>query len=114
MDATDAKGSTGPIMGVGVPKDGEAFLSVNGVSTYQEWEFIYDPRIEQLYAQNGALGGGGGMGSAPTSTSLSGLGSLNNPNGQQGGGNSNGQAGAGQAGGGNGTPPTPPSGTSPQ
>jgi type II secretory pathway pseudopilin PulG len=65
-DATDAKGNIGPIMGVGVPKDGEAFLSVNGVSTYQEWEFIYDPRIEQLYAQNGAMGGGGGGGTTPS------------------------------------------------
>jgi hypothetical protein len=60
-DATDFKGSTGPIMGVGVPKDGDAFLTVNGVSTYQEWEFLYDPRIESLAAQGGgALGGGGG------------------------------------------------------
>ncbi len=108
-DATDAKGSTGPIMGVGVPKDGDAFLTVNGVSTYQEWEFIYDPRIEQLYAQNGGAGGGGGtLGTAPSSTGLSGLG-------QPGGGVSNGPFGGGNGGSPpGGTPANPPSGTSPQ
>jgi type II secretory pathway pseudopilin PulG len=114
-DATDAKGSTGPIMGVGVPKDGEAFLSVNGVSTYQDWEFIYDPRIEQLYARNGSSGGGGGgtLGTAPPSTGINGLGQPNNPNGQAGGGNPTGPGG-GNPGGGNGTPTNPPTGTSPQ
>ncbi len=111
-DATEFKGSTGPIMGVGVPKDGEAFLSVNGVSNYQEWEFIYDPRIEQMYAQNGGAGGGGGaLGTSVPSTGLSGLGSPNNPNG------ANGAAGSGTSGsgtGGFGTPPNPPAGSSPQ
>ena len=125
-DATEFKGSTGPIMGVGVPKDGEAFLTVNGVSTYQEWEFIYDPRIEQLYAQNGgALGSGGTLGSAPTSTGLSGLGSLNNPNG--GGTAGSGTSGTGTSGsgtsgsgtggsgsGGSGNTTNPPPGSSPQ
>ena len=113
MDATDAKGSTGPIMGVGVPKDGEAFLTVNGVSTYQDWEFIYDPRIEQLYAQNALSGGGGSLGTAPTSTGLSGLGSLNNPSGANGSG-TNGSGSTGAGAGGSGTPTNPPSGASPQ
>lgn len=57
QNATDFGGSTGPFMGVGVSATGEAFLAVNGVSTYEEWEFLYDPRIEQLYAK-GAQGGG--------------------------------------------------------
>ncbi len=113
-DATQATGSTGPIMGVGVPKDGEAFLSVNGVSTYQEWEFLYDPRIEQLYTQNGGIGGGGGtLGTSVPSTGLSGLGQPNG--GQPGGGVSNGPSGGGNVNpGGGGTPPPPPTGTSPQ
>ena len=75
-------------MGVGVPKTGEAFLSVNGVSTYDQWEFLYDPRIEQMYAQSGALGGGGnGSGNGLTTTPLTGLGSPNNPGGVPGQGN---------------------------
>jgi type II secretory pathway pseudopilin PulG len=105
-DATDAKGSTGPIMGIGVPKDGEAFLTVNGVSTYQEWEFLYDPRIEQLYAQNGAMGGGGGtLGTAPTSTPLGNLNGQNNPNSPNNPGNSGNPGGAPPA---NPTPGNPP------
>jgi type II secretory pathway pseudopilin PulG len=112
-DATDFKGSTGPIMGVGVPKDGEAFLTVNGVSTYQEWEFLYDPRIEQLYSQNGSATGGGSLGTAPPSTGLNGLGQPGG--GQPGGGVSNGPFGGGNGNpGGGGTPPPPPTGTPPQ
>jgi type II secretory pathway pseudopilin PulG len=111
-DATEFKGSSGPIMGVGVPKDGEAFLTVNGVSTYQEWEFLYDPRIEQLYSQNGSTTGGGSLGTAPPSTGLNGLGQPGG--GQPGGGVSNGPFGGGNGNpGGGGTPP-PPTGTSPQ
>ncbi len=74
-------GSNGPIMGVGVPKDGQGFLVVNEKDQYQEWEFLYDPRIEQLYAKGNLLGGGGVMASSGsstgvTSTPLSGLGNL--------------------------------------
>jgi hypothetical protein len=54
-------GSGGPIMGVGVPKSGQGFLSVNGEDQYENWEFLYDPRIEQLYAKGNLLGGGGSM-----------------------------------------------------
>jgi type II secretory pathway pseudopilin PulG len=67
QNATDFNGGGGgPIMGIGVPSTGEAFLSVNGVSTYEEWEFLYDPRIEQLYAKGATLGGGisGGSGTS--------------------------------------------------
>lgn len=110
-NATDFKGASGPIMGVGVPKAGEAFLSVNGVSTYDQWEFLYDPRIEQMYAQSGALGGGGGLGtgSGPASTSLNGLGSLNNP----GSSSAPGGTGTGASGTGGSSVP-PPTGTLPQ
>ena len=38
-------------------------LVVNEQETYDTWEFLYDPRIEQLYAKGNLLGGiGSGSG----------------------------------------------------
>ena len=54
----DLKGTGGPIMGIGSSKSGDSILDVNGEGTYQGWEFLYDPRIEQLYAKGNLLGGG--------------------------------------------------------
>jgi hypothetical protein len=57
-------------MGVGVPKTGPSILVVNEQANYEDWEFLYDPRIEQLYAKGNLLGGGitsgGGAGSLGT------------------------------------------------
>jgi len=50
-------GGAGPIMGIGSAKSGEAMLVVNEQTTYDTWEFLYDPRIEQLYAKSTLLGG---------------------------------------------------------
>jgi len=50
-------GGGGLIMGVGSAKSGEAMLVVNEQTTYDTWEFLYDPRIEQLYAKATLLGG---------------------------------------------------------
>jgi type II secretory pathway pseudopilin PulG len=74
-------GSTGPFVGVGIPKDGASIVTLNEQSDYSLWEFIYDPRIEQLYAKSSIFGGGvatssGGLGSA---SSLSGPVSGTNP-----------------------------------
>ena len=44
-------------MGVGSAKSGEAMLVVNEQTTYDTWELLYDPRIEQLYAKSTLLGG---------------------------------------------------------
>jgi type II secretory pathway pseudopilin PulG len=38
----------GPIMGVGSSATGNAILAVNGQTTYETWEFLYDPRVERL------------------------------------------------------------------
>jgi type II secretory pathway pseudopilin PulG len=74
--------SVGPIMGVGVAKSGMAFVAVNQKSNYQDWEFLYDPRIEQLKANVSIFGGGiatggssSGLGSTPASNGISGFGS---------------------------------------
>ncbi len=58
QDATSFNGGGGaPIIGVGSAKSGEAMLVVNEQTTYDTWEFLYDPRIEQLYAKSTLLGG---------------------------------------------------------
>lgn len=48
----------GPFLGVGLVKDGNSIMTLNEQTTYQTWEFIYDPRIEQLKAKVNLFGGG--------------------------------------------------------
>jgi type II secretory pathway pseudopilin PulG len=78
-------GSTGPFVGVGIPKDGPSIITLNEQTDYSTWEFIYDPRIEQLYAKSSIFGGGiasssGGLGSATDLNSTPGASSPTNPN----------------------------------
>jgi type II secretory pathway pseudopilin PulG len=68
-NASDSNGSSigggAPFVGVGVPKEGDSITVVNEQTTYNTWEFLYDPRIEQLYAKGALMGGGAsGLGSA--------------------------------------------------
>jgi type II secretory pathway pseudopilin PulG len=81
-------GGGAPFVGVGVPKEGESITVLNEQTTYNTWEFIYDPRIEQLYAKANLFGG--------ASTASPGLGSV-----------------SGQSSGYGGTPTTPGTGTLP-
>jgi type II secretory pathway pseudopilin PulG len=60
----------GVIYGVGPNKSGDSILTPNQQTTYETWEFWYDPLIELLYAK-GVPTGGGGMGSQ-SATSLGG------------------------------------------
>jgi len=66
-------------MGVGSSATGDSIITVNEQTSYQTWEFLYDPRIEKLKAaaalnagaQSGASGGnpaGIGGPSAPASS----------------------------------------------
>jgi type II secretory pathway pseudopilin PulG len=57
-----------PFVGVGVPKDGDSITVLNEQTTYDTWEFIYDPRIEQLYAKGALFGGSSSLGSASGSS----------------------------------------------
>ena len=73
-------GTTGPFVGVGLPKEGASIITLNEQTDYSKWEFIYDPRIEQLYAKSSIFGGGvatssGGLGSASGLSSTPGTGS---------------------------------------
>lgn len=93
-----------PFVGVGIPKDGESITVLNEQTTYDTWEFLYDPRIEQLYAKGSLFGGSSNLGSA--SGNSSGFG--NTP----GSGNTPGAPGFGTTPNGPGAPtigaPTPP------
>jgi type II secretory pathway pseudopilin PulG len=70
---TSSMSGGAPFVGVGVPKEGDSITILNEQTTYNTWEFIYDPRIEQLYAK-GALMGGGASGLGANAGSSSGFG----------------------------------------
>jgi type II secretory pathway pseudopilin PulG len=53
-----------PMIGVAIPKTTASLKRYNQREKYNEWEFIYDPRIEQL--RNGGLGGVGVPGNTNT------------------------------------------------
>jgi type II secretory pathway pseudopilin PulG len=64
--------SLGVIVGVGTSKSGTSVTQPNGQTSYETWEFWYDPRIEMLKQSVNLTGGGmtggggtpgGGMGS---------------------------------------------------
>lgn len=51
-------GTGGVIVGVGTSRTGESVTQPNGQTTYETWEFWYDPRIELLRQQVNVTGGG--------------------------------------------------------
>lgn len=53
-----AEATAGPIVGVGLVKTGNSIMTLNEQTTYDTWEFLYDPRIEQLKAKVSLFGGG--------------------------------------------------------
>jgi type II secretory pathway pseudopilin PulG len=65
QSASSFTGGGAPFVGVGIPKEGTSIVVLNEQTSYNTWEFIYDPRIEQLKAAAGLMGGGNsGLGSA--------------------------------------------------
>jgi type II secretory pathway pseudopilin PulG len=97
-------GASGPFMGVGSSASGNSILVVNEQTTYETWEFLYDPRIEKL-KQAAALNAGassvgaGALGQTPNS-----FGNSNTPGAGAPGGSSMGFGGGAAPGG---TTPTP-------
>jgi type II secretory pathway pseudopilin PulG len=61
--------SSGPLMGVGSKATGKSIIVVNEQTTYETWEFLYDPRIEKLKLA-AAMNGNAGLGGGTTSKSL--------------------------------------------
>ena len=94
-------------MGIGSSATGNSILIVNEQTTYQTWEFLYDPRIEKLKAAaalNAGVptAGAGGLGQTPAANGLSNNPlSTNNPANPNGGTNSNSNGGGGPNGAGN-------------
>jgi type II secretory pathway pseudopilin PulG len=66
--------SSGPFVGVGLVKDGDSIVEPNEQTTYKTWEFIYDPRIEQLKAKGAMMGGGSTGPGSSSGTGSSGFG----------------------------------------
>lgn len=102
----------GPFVGVGLVKDGASIMTLNEQTTYPTWEFIYDPRIEQLKAKVNLFGGG------MTSTNASDLGSASGSKSSFGGSSStpgsqpsSGGFGSGTFGSGSGSSPSPTTNT---
>lgn len=86
QSAATFTGGGAPFVGVGIPKDGDSIAVLNEQTSYKTWEFIYDPRIEQLAAAAGLMGGssansGGSIGSGGFGSSPSGFGSSPGVNG---------------------------------
>jgi type II secretory pathway pseudopilin PulG len=77
QSATSATGGGGAIVGVGSSRSGESITVLNEQPVYEKWEFLYDPRIEQLKAKAALLGGvpstgtsGFGSGTTPSNSSI--------------------------------------------
>lgn len=101
-------GSLGVIVGVGTSKSGTSITQPNGQTTYESWEFWYDPRIEMLKKGVNVTGGGmtgsGAPGSGMGSQSASSFGqngvtgqpnsSINGSNGTTGTNGANGTTGS--------------------
>ncbi|MCU1320617.1 MAG: putative secretion/fimbrial assembly protein [Acidobacteriaceae bacterium] len=66
QSATDFKGAGGPIVGIGSAASGKSILELNEQTTYETWEFLYDPRIEQMKARASLFGGGATAANATT------------------------------------------------
>jgi type II secretory pathway pseudopilin PulG len=84
--ASGLPGSIGPFMGVGSSATGPSILTVNEQTSYETWEFLYDPRLEKLRLAGAMNAGGsstaagslgltpGSLGSTPGSPTTGGFG----------------------------------------
>jgi type II secretory pathway pseudopilin PulG len=101
QSASSFTGAAGPFVGVGLVKEGDSILTLNEQTTYPTWEFIYDPRIEQMKAKASLFGGG------PASTDAAGLGAASSTGSGFGSTSGTGFGSPGGTGAGTGTSPAP-------
>jgi type II secretory pathway pseudopilin PulG len=80
QSATAFSGSSQPFMGVGLDVPGDSIVELNEQTTYATWEFLYDPRIEQLKAKAGLNSGGTSVGAGSLGQTPGSLGNPNSPN----------------------------------
>ena len=57
-------------MGVGLEASGDSIIELNEQTAYNAWEFLYDPRVDQMKAKAAALNGGGITGGGLGTTTL--------------------------------------------
>lgn len=100
-NATSFQGSKGVIIGVGSTGKGHGLVEWNGSENIEDWEFLYDPRVEMLKAKVSIFGGT--PASSGNGSLGSGFGSVSGTTGLGGTPNSNGL--------GNSTPTNPSTGT---
>lgn len=112
--ATTFGGSGGPIVGFTLPVKKPSLIDYMQQTSYDKWEFNYDPMVDQLQAAGSLFGGGGSNVGAGGSVPTGGL------NGTQGGiggaggiGGTNPTGGTGTGTGGTGTTGIGPQGTDP-
>ncbi|GAC1417743.1 MAG: hypothetical protein NVSMB62_08800 [Acidobacteriaceae bacterium] len=72
QSATTFSGTAQPFMGVSLGAHGNSIVEYNEQTTFEGWEFLYDPRLDQLKAKAAALNGG--IGSTPATSLGSGFG----------------------------------------
>lgn len=60
QSATTFSGTAQPFMGVSLGAHGDSIVEYNEQTTLESWEFLYDPRLDQLKAKAAALNGGPG------------------------------------------------------
>lgn len=81
-NATAFQGSKGAIIGVGSNGKGHGLVEWNGSENIEDWEFLYDPRVELLKARVSIFGGSpaangnGSFGSSGNGISTSGMGGI--------------------------------------
>ena len=68
--SSGSTGGVGSIIGVGSAKTGPSILTPNKQTTYETWEFWYDPRIELLY-KKGQMNAGMSTGSLGSQSAAS-------------------------------------------
>jgi len=64
QSASTFSGAGSPFMGVGLGAPGDSIVELNEQTTYGTWEFLYDPRVDQMKAKALAANGAG-LGSTP-------------------------------------------------
>jgi len=101
-DATTFSGSAGPIVGISSVATGGSIIVVRDQTTYQTWEFTYDPRVEQLMKAPSLFGGAASV-SSTSATSFGSTGSSGST-GNPGVGSGPGSTGSGSTGPGNSGP----------
>ena len=75
----NSNGLSQPFMGVSLGAKGDSITELNGETDYGDWEFLYDPRLDQMKARAAGLNG------APGSIPGSSLGQPSIPTGLTGG-----------------------------